>query len=130
MRRKLLAVVLAAFVFSFVAASAASLGGINTAALGADSEIVAACDSDGVNVGYNFTYSPGAPGFFEVTSVDVSAIAAPCDNLAIEVTLSDGATQLGSGTVGDIGTSGSVNVPVSAGVSGEDVTEIGIVITG
>lgn len=132
MRKKLLAVVLAVFVFGLIAASAATLGGINTADLGADTAVVASCDTvGGVDVDYNFTYNSGAPGYFEVVSVDVSSIDAACDNFAIEVTLGDGTDPvLGSGSVVDLGTTGTINVPISAGVDAELVTEIGIVISG
>jgi len=131
-RKKLLAVVMAVLVFGLIAASAASLGGINTADLGADSVVVAACDTDGVDVDYNYTYNSGAPGYFEMTSVDVSSIAAGCDNYAIHVTLGDDGTlgELGTGDVADIGATGTINVAISAGVDAEAVEEIGIVISG
>ncbi|HIE21361.1 MAG TPA: hypothetical protein EYP73_02025, partial [Acidimicrobiia bacterium] len=85
MRRKLTAIVLAVLVFSLIAASAASLGGITTADLGADATVVAACDTDGVDVSYNTRYSPGAPGNYEVTSVVVSNIASACNTYTISV---------------------------------------------
>ena len=48
MRKKLTAILLAALAFGLIAASAASLGGINSSDLGADASVVAACDTDGV----------------------------------------------------------------------------------
>lgn len=130
-RRKITAVILAVLVFSLIAASAASLNGINTADLGADATVVAACDSDGVDVDYNWTYTPGAPGFFDVDSVVVSAIEDPgCDNYDIYVELGDGTNVLGSGQ--DVVSGGSATVtitPVGTEVDAELVTEIGIVIS-
>jgi hypothetical protein len=128
MRRKLTAVVLAVLVFSLIAASAASLGGINSADLGADATVVAACDTNGVDVSYNTNYVPGTPGNYEVTSVDVTNIASPaCDGYDISVTLGSGSSALGSGsaTVG----AGSATVTISGNVDAEDVAEIGIVIS-
>ncbi len=128
MRRKLTAIVLAVLVFSLIAASAASLGGITTSDLGADATVVASCDNDGVTVAYNTSYVPGAPGKYEVTSVDVTGIASGCDNQTIAVTLGDGASALGSGTA--IVASGSATVAISGNVDAESVSEIGIVISG
>jgi len=127
MRRKLTAIVLAVLVFSLIAASAASLGGITTADLGADATVVAACDTDGVDVSYNTSYSPGAPGNYEVTSVDVSNIASACNTYTISVTLGDGTSALGSGSA--TVSSGSATVSISGNVDAEAVTEIGIVIS-
>lgn len=130
MRKKLTAVVIAVFVFSLIAASAASLNGINTADLGADATVVASCDSDGVTVNYNWTYTPGAPGLFDVTSVDVSGIDGACDGYDIEVDLGDGTSILGTGTVASL-TGPAVNVPITPAGTAVDaglVTEIGIVI--
>jgi hypothetical protein len=127
MRRKLTATVLAALVFSLIAASAASLGGINTADLGADATVVAACDSDGVDVSYNTSYSPGGPGNYEVISVDVASIDPGCNGDTISVTLGDGTNALGSGSA--TVSSGAATVSISGNVDAKAVTEIGIVIS-
>jgi len=128
MRRKLTAIILAALVFSLIAASAASLGGITTSDLGADATVVAACDTDGVTVDYNTSYSPGAPGKYVVDSVAVTKIDAACNGYTIAVTLGDGTNALGSGS-GTVA-SGAATVPISGGVDAEAVTEIGVVISG
>jgi hypothetical protein len=127
MRRKLTAIVLAALVFSLIAASAASLGGIATAELGADATVVASCDTDGVTVAYNTSYTPGGPGKYEVTSVDVTDINGNCNGYSISVTLGDGTNALGSGSASVSGTAATVSI--SGNVDAEAVTEIGIVIS-
>jgi len=131
-RKKLTAVIIAVFVFGLISASAASLGGITTADLGADTAVVASCDADGVTVAYNWTYTPGAPGFFDVDSVDVEGIDAACDGYDIFVDLGDGSAILGDGTVASITAPGTTTVaitPVGTEVDAELVTEIGVVIS-
>ena len=131
MRKKMTAVILAVLVFSLIAASAASLGGINTADLGADATVVASCDTvGGVDADYNWTYTPGAPGFFDVDDVVVSSIDAACIGYTIEVTLGDGSSILGTGTGTVAGASITVAItPSGTEVDAELVTELGIVIS-
>lgn len=116
--------------FSLIAASAASLGGINTADLGADATVIAACDTGGVDVDYNWSYTPGAPGFFDVDSVDVSAIDVACNGYDLFVELGDGSLSLGSGSVLGINTASQpINVAIAGAVDASDITELGIVIS-
>lgn len=129
MRKKLTAVILAVLVFSLIAASAASLGGIRTDQLGADVEVVASCDTDGVDVAFNTTYVPGTPGTYEVSSVDLGDVNQACDAQTIEVTLADsGGADLGVGTA-TADTSGGANVTFT-GVDAVLVEQIGIIISG
>jgi hypothetical protein len=127
MRKKLTAIIIAVFVFSLIAASAASLGGINQADLGADVEVVASCDTDGVSVAYNLSYQAGTPSYYAVASVDVTAINTNCNGYNIDVTLagSGAALDSGSSTVG----AGAANVTFT-GVDAEAVDEIAIAISG
>ena len=130
MRKKVIAVILAVLVFSLIAASAASLGGINTADLGADATVIAACDTGGVDVSYNWAYSPGSPGIFDVNSVDVSAIDVACNGFDLFVELGDGTVSLGSGSVLAINTAVQpINVTIAGAVDAEAVSELGIVIS-
>ena len=130
MRKKLTAVILALLVFSLIAASAASLGGVRTDQLGADVNVVASCDIDGVDVAFNTTYVPGTPtGTYEVGSVDVSDIHTDCDGQTVEVTLADGTgAPLGVGTA-NADLTGAVNVSCT-GVDAVAVEQIGIIISG
>lgn len=98
MRKKLTAVVLAVLVFSLIAASAASLGGINASTVGAETTIVAACDVNdapgapaGENLNASFTTGWDAGlGEYTVTGVTISGIDDTCVGLDISVTLDDG----------------------------------------
>ena len=91
MRKRLTAIVLAVLVFSLIAASAATLGGITSAGVGADTTVVAACDSDGVDVDYTYSYSVALNGY-EIDTVDVSDIADACydSGYQISLTISNG----------------------------------------
>ena len=128
MRRKLTAVVIAVLVFGLISASAASLGGIDEADLGASAEVVASCDTDGVDVDYTLVYD-AANDQFDVTEVIVSQIAAPdCDGDAIYVEISALGAQedFGSATIG----SGTVTVPMTnLDASAEAIDEIAIYIS-
>ena len=109
MRKRLSLAVLAAFlVFAAVFAMAATLGGVTTSAVGADDAVVAACDANGVTVGYATGWDI-TDNRFEVTSVTVGGVADACDGqtLSVSLTGSSGA-QIGSG---------STTIPTSAATS-------------
>lgn len=129
MRKKLTAIVLAVLAFSMIAASAASLGGITTSQLGAENDVVAGCDPDGIAVDFTVTYS-AADLEYKTSTVDITGIATPaCDGQAIAVTLIDGAgASLGSAnaTLGAGQTNYSAAIPASAA----DVARIAVVIDG
>ncbi|MEA1902510.1 MAG: hypothetical protein U9N56_03180 [Actinomycetota bacterium] len=132
MRKKLTAVILAVLVFSLIAASAASLGGINTADLGADSTIVASCDTaDGVDVDYTFSYDTTLdPGYFAVSAVVVSSVDATCDGYNIYVEIGSAAANLDSGST-TVLTGGTTSVPMTLGTAdAKAVEDIAIVISG
>ncbi len=127
MRKRLTAVVLAVLVFSLIAASAASLGGINQADLGADATIVASCDTDGVVVDYQLSFDFGT-GQFDITDVDVSDIDANCngDDIYVEIGASGASIDSGSGTVA----AGAATVTMTAGTGdAEALDQIAIYIS-
>lgn len=112
--------------FSAVAASAATLGGLDGKQLGADSAVVGSCDTDGVDLAYTTSYSATA-GEYQVSGVTVTGIAAACSGQSLSVTLSDGSASLGSGTATVSGTSQSFSLtPVAA----DAVTDAAVVISG
>ena len=127
MRKRLTAVVLAVLVFSLIAASAASLGGINQADLGADATIVASCDTDGVVVDYQLSFD-FVTGQFDITDVDVSDIHANCngDDIYVEIGASGASIDSGSGTVA----AGAATVTMTAGTGdAEALDQIAIYIS-
>jgi hypothetical protein len=113
MRRTIYALSAAVVVSGAVFAMAASLGGITSNSLGADSAAVATCDSDGVSTSYTTAYD-ATDGRYEVTAVTVSGIDNVCDGKPIAVTLTNGA----GASVG----SGSTTVPVDVGATAVTVT--------
>lgn len=122
--------------FAGVVGSAATLGGITSDDLGANTALVASCDTDGVDIDYT-TEVDEASGDFEVTTVTVSGIAAGCAGQAISVSLldDDDDAELGSGT-DVVDTPGaptdpvSVDVTITGDVVAEDVTRASVVISG
>jgi hypothetical protein len=122
-KRKTLAVVAAVAAFAAVSASAATLGGLNSASLGADTSVVASCDTDGVAVSYTTAYH-AASKEYRVSAVDLSGIAGTCDTGTIKVTLASDSASLGetSGTVA--GSTASLAISATA----EDVTNVAVVI--
>ncbi|MCH8983610.1 MAG: hypothetical protein IH943_05845 [Acidobacteria bacterium] len=88
MRKKLTATVIAVFVFSLIAASAASLGGITAPTeLGADEAVVAACTSGGVTVDFAATYQNGEYQVDDVT-VSIDAADGSCNGETVRVVVS------------------------------------------
>lgn len=83
--------------FGGVLASAATLGTIGGASLGAGVQVVASCDTDGVSLAYQTAFD-ATTGKYKVTSVDVSGINAACDGKNLKMTLSN-ATFVAQGTV-------------------------------
>ena len=116
----------AAGLLAFVlTASAATLGGLNSGGVGAEDGVVAACDNDGVTVDYSVTYD-AVDARYELTTADVSGIAATCVGQTLEVAVRDGAgTLLGSGSLTVSGATESVSM---AGVSAEAVEGVSVAI--
>lgn len=98
--RTLIASLLALTAFGAVFGSAASLGGLDSERLGAGASVVASCDTDGVKVSYEQTYSPAPEPGYKVTEVTVSGVADACDGQTLAVTLADsGNASLGTGSL-------------------------------
>ncbi len=124
-RRKLTAVILAVLVFSLIAASAASLGGISTDNLGAETDVVASCDSDGITVGFTTTFNGGE---FEVQTVDITGIAPACVGQDISVELFD-ASDVSLGSDGPT-TLAATSYSAAISASAEAVVGVAVVISG
>ncbi len=90
MQRTLIALVAGLVVFGGVIASATSLGGVSSRALGSGASVVASCDTDGVAVAYTTAFD-AASGTYRVSAVTVSGIAAACSGQQIEVGLRNSA---------------------------------------
>jgi uncharacterized membrane protein (DUF4010 family) len=126
MKRLLLALIFGMFAYAIAFASAATIGTVTDAGLGAGNAVVAACDTDGVTVGYTTAYTSNVG--YTVSQVNITGIAAACDNKAVKVTLTKAN---GTGNVEGTGTvtpSGSANVAVSNGPAAVDVEKVFIEI--
>ncbi len=107
-KRTLVASLLGLTAFGAVFGSAASLGGLTPDRLGADSEVVASCDTDGVSLAYVRTYDATSPAGYKVTGVTVSGVADTCDAQLVSVTLTDG--------TGAVLSEGTQAMPTATGV--------------
>ncbi|MGZ4723478.1 MAG: hypothetical protein ACXV8L_04610, partial [Ilumatobacteraceae bacterium] len=97
-----------------VGASAATLGTLSGAGLGADDQVVAGCDTDGITVGYTTAYSAAAQTY-QVTAVNFTGVNAACNGKAASVSLRNGTTNLGTTNVASITVSASAcSVPVGS----------------
>lgn len=129
MRKKVLAVVMAVLAFSLIAASAASLGGINTSDVGADATFVGSCDTDGVDASFADP-TVDASGRYVVASVTISGIHADCLGQLLSVDVTDAAlVSLGSGSVDPI-TSDNEVVTFATPADAEAIARIAIAISG
>lgn len=133
MRRKLTAVVIAVFVFSLIAASAASLGGISGGSgadpeLGAEANVVVACTAAGVSVELTSLYQNTE---FQVDDVTLTVGDAGCDGETARVVLSStsGTTYTSSELTGTIATD-TVTIDFSGeNLSAEELDYIDIAIS-
>lgn len=113
-----------------VGASAASLGGLTGASLGADDQIVAACDTDGITVAYVTGYSATAQTY-QVTSVNFTAVNAACNAKAASVSLRNGTTNLGTTNSASITVAaGAFSIVLGAPITASSVNGLSLVISG
>jgi len=129
MKRLIVAVVAGLVTFGGIYGLAASLN-LTTDSLGADTEVVAACQATAMVATYTSAYSASTPGY-TVGTVTVTGLAAGCYSKAFKVTLSTaGNASLGeaTGTTPSSGTSFAATF--SPTVSAVSVTGIAIVISG
>lgn len=73
---------------ALVSASAASLGGLTTQTLGAESEVVASCDSGGIDISYDTAYDTTSQNY-EVIGVRLLGVDDACEGQLVSVALDD-----------------------------------------
>ena len=130
-RKVVIAGVASVLVAGMAGASAASLGLFTGNSLGSGDDIVAACDSNGIDVGYSTQYVALA-ATSEVTAVNFGNVEPGCTGKIATVTLRDGtgavvASEQTTLSLGG-GTSFSINIP--AGVTAAEVEGMSLVIAG
>lgn len=127
-RRAVIALLVGVGTAGIVGASAATLGGLTGADLGAESTVVGGCDEDGVTVAYATAYNAGTQAY-NVTAVTLSGVAADCVGDAGSLTLSgSGGTALATQTF--TGASPDVTVTLAAPVAASLVLGVAVVISG
>ena len=104
-RRKGAAVLAGLIATTVIGASAASLGGLNSDDLGADTGTVGSCDTNGIDVEYRTAYNRGLGGY-RVNRVVLRDVSADCIGLPYSITLAEagptGASVTASGPALDI----------------------------
>jgi hypothetical protein len=127
MKRLVVALVFGIGAYAIVFASAATIGTVTDAGVGSGSQVIASCDTDGVNTAYGYAYSATTPGY-NVATVNVTSIAAACNgkNISVTVAKSDGSTpSTGSGAVA----SGAANnIAVSPAITAANAGAVYVVI--
>ena len=132
-KRLIIGLAVGVAVFAAVFGMAASLGGITTGTLGADDQVVAACDTDGITTSYATAYSGTGTAGYKVDSVTLGSIAQACQGMDFEVTLSGGTAQSISGTLPStlpLDGSGSYVLEFDETKLAEEVTGVHVVISG
>ena len=111
-------------------ASAATLGGLTGGGLGADDQVVASCDSDGITSSYTTAYNATSQ-VYQVTAVNFTGVNAACNARAASVSLRNGTTNLGTTNVASISvTAGAFTVTLTAPVAASAVNGLSVVIYG
>ena len=127
MKRLFLALLFGSCAYAIAFASAATIGTVTDAGVGAGNTVIASCDTDGVNTAYGYAYSASTPGY-NVTSVSVTNINAACNdkNISVTVAKSDGSTPAtGASTVA----SGAANdIAVSPAITAANAGAVYVVI--
>lgn len=127
-KRTALAITAGLIVATAALASAASLGGLEVSALGADDAVVASCDTDGIDANFSAVYD-AASSSYHVDQVTLDAIDAACNGQELSVTLADvDGGELAEHTIAvdDV----SMTVDVGPTVAAHTVEHIAVVVTG
>lgn len=126
MKRTLIALTAGLAVTGGVLASAASLGGVDSASLGSSATVVASCDTDGVTIDYSSAYD-SASGTYLVDAVTVDGIADACKGESIEVSLKDRDGKTTTSTTRTAVTGSKQTIAVD-GFAGESVDSAAVLI--
>lgn len=127
-RRKSAAIALAVVgVAGLSLASAAQLN-VDSSALGAANEVVAACQDAEIQIGFSNQYDTTLAGY-ETTAVTLDGVLATCAGQAIQVTVaSEDGTALASGSA--TAAVGTNTVTLSGTVDAESIEHVAVVIAG
>ena len=128
-RKKSLVVLLGVAVAGIVGASAASLG-LTSSSVGADTAVVAACDTTG---GIQASYTTGYDTVtqqFTVTGVTLSGVDSACAGKAVSIRLTSSTPAAVLATVTGTAASGTNSFAVTPAVSAKALDGIQVLISG
>lgn len=112
------------------AASAATLGGFSGKSLGADSAVVASCDTDGVSISYTTAYDAASQKYV-ISGATVAGIATACSGQLLRVQLTGtGGVALAAATDVTLGSNATQAVVFASPPRADLVQGSSIVITG
>ncbi len=114
-------------VTGIVGAAAASFGTLGAESLGSESTVVAACDTDGIDVSFSTSF---ADGDYVVDSVDFNDVESACGGLEFDVTLTAAEGAIVDSADGDVGLIGDSFSVEFTGVTAESVEGVALVISG
>lgn len=126
-RNKGLAVLAGVGVAGLVGAAAASLD-LTTSSLGADAQVVASCDTTGIDVNWVTGYN-ALEQRFDLEDVELTGVDAACDGLDLDIVVSD-AANASIATFTGAAVSGTTVAALSTPVDAELVEGIAVVISG
>lgn len=126
-RNKGLAVLAGVGVAGLVGAAAASLD-LTTSSLGADAQVVASCDTDGIDVNWITGYN-ALEQRFDLEDIELSDVAPACDGLDLEIVITD-ASDVSIATFSGSATSTVTTAALLTPVDAELVEGIAVVISG
>lgn len=133
MKRLLLAAGAGLTAIGAVTASAATLGGITQNQVGVDSQVIGACDTNGIATNYNTSFD-ATSGKYQISGVALSGVNAACDAKSYKMTItkSDG-TVLGIEETGTLSvSSGNATISIAAAnrYNAELASSLAIAISG
>ena len=125
-RRTLAATTAAIAASGLVAASAATLGSLNTDDLGATQSVVAACQTSGLGIEWLPAPSYGGPGSnnYMVTGLDITGVLAACNGQNFKVTVATSGNVSLAEDTGTV-TTGTTSATFSA-VAAEDIEKVSV----
>lgn len=130
-RRKAAAAALAVVGIAGLSLASAAQLNVNSASLGAASEIVASCQPEGgpaINVGFDNDYSVASLGY-RTSAVELSDVAAACAGLPVSITVAD-ADGAVLGTAEGSAAAGSADFALGTAVDSAAIARVAVVIGG
>ena len=130
MKRALIALAVAATVFGGIYGLAASLN-VTSSTLGAGTSVVAACQTDAINVTYVPTYDATATAGYDATTVTLNGlVTATCGGKDYKVTLTGASDALLAEEDGTVPATGTTEAITFTNVSAAAVTGVHVTIYG